>query len=358
MSSDQLYIQRCYQLARMGAGHVSPNPMVGALLVYRGQIISEAYHQKFGGLHAEALVLADIRKRYGSKATDIFSESTLYVSLEPCSHMGKTPPCADAIIASGIRRVVVGSGDPSTKVDGKGLQKLKEAGVRVDAFIEELEGIWLNRRFHIQQKLQRPYIILKWAQTADGFMAPLDGSQKWISGPEAKILSHKWRTEEDAILVGTRTALIDNPQLTAREWPGRPPIRVLIDQKLEVPRTHHLMDPSAPTIVFNADLYDLQGSIRYIALPEYNYYLPQQIAYQLYLLDVQSLIIEGGAATLNLFAEAGLWDEMRVIQSPIFWKEGIKGPVVPSTTYAEQRVGNELLKTYFHPRVLELQNIK
>lgn len=339
---------RCYELAQLGAGHVSPNPMVGALLVHQGQILAEAYHAKFGSLHAEALVLADIEARFGAQADRIFKESTLYVSLEPCSHHGKTPPCADAIIEKGIPKVVIGSGDPSKKVNGQGIQKLRDAGVEVVAFVEEEKGLFLNRRFRVQQTQHRPYIILKWAQTANGMFAPVDRSQKWITGKEAKICSHRWRTEEDAILVGTRTALVDNPQLTARLWPGRQPLRVLIDQHLAVPPTSRLFDAEADTIVFNESVYDIKEHIRYIALPEYAYYLPQQIAYQLYLMDVQSLIIEGGVATLQMFYEAGLWDEIRVFESPTHWKEGIEAPKLPDQKPTTLQVGKDQLHLYYN----------
>ena len=347
MATDALYMHRCYELAQLGAGKVSPNPMVGALLVHKGIIISEAYHQRYGGPHAEALVIEDIHTRYGTDAPHIFANSTLYVSLEPCSHFGKTPPCADAIIANGIPRVVIGSGDPSKKVDGKGILKLKQAGVQVEAFIEEEKGHFINRRFFIQQTRQRPYVILKWAQTSNGYMAPKDRSQAWITGEEAKILSHRWRTEEDAILVGTRTVLVDDPQLTAREWPGRSPVRIVIDRDRSVPSHSKIFDEQAQTIVFNAEHYAHQGHIRHIALPEYDYYLPQQILYQLYLLDIQSVIIEGGVATLTLFYEAGLWDEIRVLESPVTWEEGQYAPILPVAPDHTFAVGKDHCRVYY-----------
>lgn len=328
-SGDLVFMQRCIDLALLGAGQVSPNPMVGAVLVHERRIIAENYHQKHGGPHAEVLVIQDVLDKFGESAHKVLAESTLYVSLEPCSHMGKTPPCAHLIIDKKIPRVVIAMEDPTDKVNGKGIQLLRQAGVDVQVGMLKQEATWLNRRFITQHKEHRPYIILKWAETADGYMAPLDRSQKWISGPQAKTLVHKWRSEEDAILVGKGTALADNPQLDVREWTGRNPKRILIDRNLVISEDAAIYNDAADTIVFNAEKALWEGKKKYIALENFDFYLPQNICYQLYLMDIQSLIVEGGYETLKMFIEAGLWDEARVITSKsVVWGEGYKIPAL------------------------------
>src|SRR5690606_3698523 len=227
MQEHEVYMRRCLELARLGTGLVSPNPMVGALLVHEGKIIAENYHQRFGGPHAEALVIGEVLSKYGDGAAALFRDATMYVSLEPCAHYGKTPPCAKLLAEHQIGEVVVACRDPFDQVDGKGIAMMEEAGIRVIEGVLADASRWLNRRFTTRIGQKRPYVILKWAQTADGYMAPADGTQRWISGAEAKQLVHRWRSEEDAVLVGARTAWIDNPQLNVREWKDRDPKRVL-----------------------------------------------------------------------------------------------------------------------------------
>lgn len=341
-------MRRCIALAQQGLGTVSPNPMVGALLVHRGKVIAENYHQRYGSPHAEALVIAEVLAKYGEQAAEVFRDSTLYVSLEPCAHHGKTPPCADAIVKHKIPRVVIGCRDPFDKVNGKGIRTMEEAGVNVIEGVLEQEARWLNRRFITRVNYQRPYIILKWAQTEDRYMAPLGGLQQWITGAEAKQLVHRWRSEEDAVLVGAKTALVDNPALTVREWCGRNPKRVLIDKQLVVPIGAKLFDKEAETIVFNASKTDWQANIKHIELENFDWYLPQNIAFQLHLMDVQSLIVEGGRKTLDVFIEAGLWDEARVLTSPEMWERGVLGPALPVTPSQTQTVGHDRLEIYYN----------
>lgn len=351
MEAHELYMQRCLELAQRGAGQVSPNPMVGALLVYNGKIIAENYHRAYGGPHAEVLVIADVKASYGDNAPAILSDSTMYVSLEPCAHYGKTPPCATMLAEHRIKRVVIACRDPFEQVNGKGVAILKEAGVEVIEGVLEKEALWLNRRFTARIARQRPYIILKWAQAADGYMAPLDGSQRWITGPEARQLVHRWRSEEDAVLVGAKTALADDPQLTVRDWVGRNPRRVLIDKHLSVPATARLVDNSAETVIFNAVKSDWTGNIKQIELENFDQYLPQQIAYQLYLMDVQSLIVEGGRKTLSLFIESGLWDEARVFTSSDTWGAGIAAPLLYRKPAAAQTIGRDRLEFFYNKSV-------
>lgn len=348
MLEHEIYMRRCITFAQFGAGRVSPNPMVGALIVHNGKVIAENYHQRYGGAHAEVLVMGEVLEKFGERAAVVFSESTMYVSLEPCAHYGKTPPCADRIVRHGIPKVVIGCRDPFSKVNGKGVQVLTAAGVEVIEGVLESEARWLNRRFTTSLEYQRPYIILKWAQTADGYMAPLGGGQRWVTGAEAKQLVHRWRSEEDAVLVGANTALADNPALTVREWSGRNPKRVLIDKQLAVSVSAKLFDGEAETIVFNAVKLDWQGTVKHIQLENFDWYLPQNIAYQLYLMDVQSLIVEGGRKTLDLFIKAGLWDEARVFTSPDVWGVGIEAPALHSKAVCTQAVGQDRLEILYN----------
>src|SRR5690606_26808469 len=277
----------------------------------------------------------------------LFRDSTMYVSLEPCAHHGKTPPCANLLAQHQLKEVVVACRDPFGHVHGQGITIMEEAGIRVIEGVLADESRWLNRRFTTRVSQQRPYVILKWAQTADGYMAPADRTQRWITGAEAKQLVHRWRSEEDAVLVGARTALADNPQLNVREWKGRNPKRVLIDKDLAVGAPAHLLDGNAETVVFNATRSDWVGNTKYIALENFDWYLPQNILFQLYLMDIQSVIIEGGRKTLDLFIEAGLWDEARIFTSTQVWGAGIAAPICHAAAASDQRIGSDRLRIYY-----------
>lgn len=347
MAIHEIYMQRCLELAALGAGRVSPNPMVGAVIVHHGKIIGEGYHQQYGGPHAEVNAVNQVIAQYPD-AGELFKQATIYVSLEPCAHYGKTPPCADLIIKHQIPKVIVGCRDPFAQVNGKGIEKLQHEGINVTVGVLEHECLELNKRFFTRVQKQRPYIILKWAQTANSFFAPADGSQLWITGPEAQQLVHQWRSEEDAILVGKRTALADNPQLNNRLWPGKSPKRVVIDRNLELPVNLHLFDNSVDTFVFNAIKTDVHQKTKYIALEDFDRFVPQYILFQLYLQDVQSLIIEGGAHTLNTFIEAGLWDEARIFTGETLLATGIKAPVCYGSKVRESQVGRDKLQIIYN----------
>lgn len=347
-------MRRCLELASLGAGSVSPNPLVGALLVHNGRIVAENYHRRYGGQHAEASVVADVLGQYGEDAANLFPYATMYVSLEPCAHFGKTPPCARMLAEHRVGRVVVACRDPFDQVNGAGIRILQDAGIDVVEGVLANEARWLNRRFFTRLREHRPYIILKWAQTADGYMAAKKPTQQWISGNLAKQLVHRWRSEEDAVLVGTKTALIDNPQLTVREWQGRHPKRVLIDRQLVVPDDSRLFDAEAETIVFNSIKTDWVGNIKYISVEDMDRYLPEKIVYQLYLMDIQSVIVEGGPATLRAFIQADLWDEARVFTSQETWGDGYAAPVLPSDSTSSQRIGADRLDIYYHHRLTRL----
>lgn len=320
-------MKRCIELATLGMGAVSPNPMVGAVIVHDGMIIGEGYHARYGEEHAEVNAIRRVFENF-SNAESLLKESTLYVSMEPCAHFGKTPPCADLIIRNEIPRVIVGCRDPFTDVNGQGIEKLRAAGIQVTEGVLLEESLSLNKRFFTRIRKHRPYIILKWAQTADKFMAPVDRTQRWISSPMSKQLVHQWRSVEDAVLVGKNTALYDNPQLNVREWEGRNPLRIVIDKHLDLPGHLHVFDQNQDTIVFNAIKTEIVGRTKFLELEDFDKLLPQLICYQLYLMDVQSVIIEGGAKTLNLFIKADLWDEARVFTGVNVWGDGIGAPTL------------------------------
>ena len=319
---------RCLELAKMGNGQVSPNPLVGCVIVCDDQIIGEGYHKKFGEAHAEVNAINDVFKNHGDNAPTLLANATAYVSLEPCAHFGKTPPCADLLIKHRLKKVVIGNTDPFADVNGKGIEKLHNAGIKVETGILQNECSYLNRRFFTRIKQQRPFIILKWAETANGYFAPKNTAQQWISGPLAKKLVHKWRTEEDAILIGKQTAIADNPQLNTREWPGKNPVRIVIDRNLQVSMNSHIYNNDAKTIIINEIKTEVQNNVHFIQMEDMQYYLPQKIAFQLYLMDIQSVIIEGGANILNQFIQGNLWDEARVFTSANSWTEGISSPII------------------------------
>jgi diaminohydroxyphosphoribosylaminopyrimidine deaminase/5-amino-6-(5-phosphoribosylamino)uracil reductase len=347
MPNHQLYMQRCLDLAALGMGKVSPNPMVGAVIVHNDQIIGEGYHRQYGQAHAEVNAVNDVLAKFDN-AEELLKESTIYVSLEPCAHYGKTPPCADLIIKHRIPNVVVGCRDPFDQVDGKGIEKLQVAGLNVEVGVLEDECKWLNRRFFTRVQKQRPYVILKWAQTADGFFAPDDNSQFWITGAESRKLVHQWRGEEDAILVGKNTVAIDNPQLNVRYGEGKSPKRVVIDRRLELDKSLNVFDQSVETLIFNEVKTDIDGKNKYIALEDFDRYVPQYILYQLYLQDLQSVIIEGGAHTLHTFIEAGVWDEARVFTGPATLSTGIKAPKIKGNIVAEISSGMDHLQIIYN----------
>lgn len=318
-------MHRCLELASLAAGQVAPNPMVGALLVHGDRIIGEGYHRVYGGPHAEVNCINSVSEA----DRPLISQSVLYVSLEPCAHFGKTPPCADLIIRHQIPYVVVACRDPFPEVDGKGIEKLLAAGVQVSTGVLEAEAKALNRRFFTFHTQHRPYIILKWAQTADGRIARPDGSPLRISNDITNRLVHKWRSEETAILVGANTALYDNPQLTTRHWPGSNPLRLVVDPDLRLPAGLHLFDQQVRTVVFNTKAHREEGNLLYYQVTHEVDIVPQ-ILHALYQLKVQSLLVEGGARLLQSFIDAGCWDEIRVITNETMAAgAGIAAPQLP-----------------------------
>ncbi|HEX4374222.1 MAG TPA: bifunctional diaminohydroxyphosphoribosylaminopyrimidine deaminase/5-amino-6-(5-phosphoribosylamino)uracil reductase RibD [Puia sp.] len=326
MNIDETYMHRCLELAKLGAGYVAPNPMVGAVLVHNEKIIGEGYHQTHGQAHAEVNCINSVSE----ENKDLISRSTLYVSLEPCVHHGKTPPCTDLILQNKIPKVVVGCRDPFDKVNGKGIDKLKNAGVEVVRNILEKECIELNKRFFTFYQKHRPYIILKWAQSGNAKIAtsPKDLFNKriFISNEFTNRLVHKWRSEESAILVGTNTALRDDPELTTRLWQGKNPTRLIIDINLNLPKSLKIFNGQAHTIIFNSVKQEQTDNVSYYQLTN-DGNIVHQITNALYQLNIQSVIIEGGAKTLRSFIDEKMWDEARIITNEeLIIENGLAAP--------------------------------
>lgn len=325
MKIHQKYIRRCIELAKNGLGTTYPNPLVGSVIVFEDTIIGEGWHQKAGAPHAEVNAINSVKNK------ELLSKSTIYASLEPCSHFGKTPPCADLIIKNNIPNIVIGSLDSNEKVSGRGVKKLIEAGRNVTVGVLEDECNALNKRFFTFHEKKRPYIILKWAESADGFLAPLQKDAKapvWISNEYSRQLTHKWRSEEQAILVGTNTVLDDNPKLDTRDWFGNNPIRMILDREGKIDSLHHVMDQSTLTLVLTEQKNRQSTDNLIFKNCIFDSELAQTICTIGYESNIQSIIIEGGAQTIQNFLDAQLWDEARIFKGSIQLKEGLLAPKI------------------------------
>lgn len=346
-------MQRCIELAAKGAGNVAPNPMVGAVLVYNDEIIGEGWHKQYGEAHAEVNCINSV----SDENKWLITSSTLYVSLEPCAHFGKTPPCADLIIQHKIPKVVIGCRDPFIEVNGKGIEKLQAAGVEVESGVMEEECKTLNKRFFTFHTQQRPYIILKWAETADGKIAPpppeggilnSDNSNRLlISNDYSNRIVHQWRSEEAAILVGTNTALLDDPALTTRLWPGKSPIRLVLDMNLRLPTSLKIFNGEVRTIVFNAMKQVEKENLLYHKIDKDNNVIAQLMK-ALYQVNIQSVLVEGGARLLQSFIDAGLWDEARVIKNEeLIINNGLNSPILSvANKVSEQKILRDKIEIY------------
>lgn len=347
-------MRRALELAALGRGHVSPNPMVGCVIVHDlnggsgestpGRIIGEGWHQRYGDPHAERNAIFSVQPA----DEYLLPYSTAYVTLEPCSHYGKQPPCANLLIEKRIGRVICCNNDPNSLVGGQGFAKLREAGIPVETGVLAEAGRELNARFFMFMEQQRPYIILKWAETNDGFIGGEGGKPLQISGPLARRLVHKWRSEEDAIMVGTNTARADNPRLNVRLWPnktGRNPTRIVIDSQLQLPPALNLFDDSQPTLVYNLLKTETTGQTQYVQLNPDELFLPQLLA-DLYDRRIQSLLVEGGTMLLNSLINAGLWDEMRVLRNPMMAGRGVVAPRVHGRLTNRELIGEDEWSTY------------
>lgn len=318
-------MHRCLSLAKAGAGYVAPNPMVGAVLVYNGNIIGEGYHKKFGEAHAEVNCINSVKP--GNK--NLIAQSVLYVSLEPCSHYGKTPPCTDLIIKNKIPKVVIACRDPFHEVNGKGIKQLSAAGVKVETSVLEKESSELNKRFFTYNRNHRPYIILKWAQSSDKKISAGGNERLIISNENTNRLVHKWRSEEAAILIGTNTALHDDPELTTRLWPGPSPTRLVLDLNLRLPKHLKIFSKKQRTIIFNYQKEEITENLEYYRVNE-DEPVVKQIMNALYKLNIQSVLVEGGSRLLQSFIDAGIWDEARVINNEqLIINNGLAAPSLP-----------------------------
>lgn len=334
----------CLQLAQKGLGNVAPNPMVGCVIVHKGGIIGEGYHQTYGQAHAEVNAINSVKDK------NLLSQSTLYVNLEPCSHYGKTAPCSDLIIEHKIKRVVIGCLDTNPLVTGKGIEKLRNAGIEVVIDVLKDECRNLNKRFFTFHEKKRSYIILKWAQTKDGFISklpPFTKEENWITNNESIKLVHIWRSQEQAILVGTNTALLDDPFLTVRLTQGKNPLRVLIDKDLKVPLSNNILSQDAETIVFTKRKQTDTDNINYHQI-DFTKDIISQMLNILYEKKIISIIIEGGTYTLQNFIDNGLWDEARVFTGNKYFHSGIKAPVIAAEKLISQIIGEDELCFLFN----------
>lgn len=340
MKTHEKYIQRCIQLAKNGFGTTYPNPMVGSVIVYEDRIIGEGWHTKSGEPHAEVNAINSVKDK------ELLKKATIYVSLEPCSHFGKTPPCSDLIIKNKIPKVVVGTVDPNIKVAGNGIKKLIEAGIKVTVGILENECHELNKRFFTFHQKKRPYVILKWAESQDGFISPkIRAEQKpvWITNAYSRQLVHKWRSEEQAILVGTQTVIDDNPKLDVRDWTGTKPIRIVLNQNSRISNESHVFDNQIKTIVFTKTIPNIAKENLIFELLDFEKDIANQVVDRLHKHEIQSVIIEGGLQTLQTFIAAALWDEARVFKGNIFLKEGTKAPTISESYLKKQTIGQDEL---------------
>lgn len=350
METHEHWMQRALQLAGYGRGQVSPNPMVGCTIVHDGRIIGEGWHRAYGGPHAEVRAIEDADAKGHSH---LLPQATAYVTLEPCSHTGKTPPCADLLVSRRLQKVVICNDDPNPLVSGRGIRRLREAGVEVECGMLQAQGLELNKRFFTAMTAHRPYVILKWAETADGFLGYEAGPVQ-ISGALSNLRVHQWRSEEDAIMVGFKTALLDNPRLNVRHWTGRNPVRIVTDRRLQLPQHLHLFDHQQSTILVN---YERDSAVpteperyaspatAYMAIRAEEDEIAQLLA-GLHARRIHSVLVEGGAAVINAFLQAGLWDEIRRCQGQLAIGSGVAAPLPAGILRKSERVGDDLWTFY------------
>lgn len=334
--SHETYMKRALELATLGTGNVSPNPLVGCVIVHEGRIAGEGWHKRYGEAHAEVNAIHAVEDK------SLLKECTLYVNLEPCSHLGKTPPCADMIIEHGLKKVVIANRDSNPLVAGKGIQKLRDAGIAVLTDVDAHGGYALNRRFFTFMEKKRPFIILKWAETADGFIARKNNNSRWISDEYSRQLVHRWRSEEDAVLVGSGTAWYDNPMLNVRDWSGRDPVRILIDRYLKIGHQSHLFNGDQKTICYNLVKEETDNNPGYVRLKAENFL--GSLIDDLYSRKIQSVIVEGGGQILNSFIKANLWDEARIFLSPQTFGTGMPAPRVFGVVKSDKKLDKDRLR--------------
>jgi diaminohydroxyphosphoribosylaminopyrimidine deaminase/5-amino-6-(5-phosphoribosylamino)uracil reductase len=343
MTTDEKYMQRCLQLAAIGGGNVPPNPMVGAVLVVNDKIIGEGYHRKYGQPHAEPNAINSVQDK------TLLKSATLYVNLEPCSHYGKTPPCAHLIVKCGIPRVVIGTLDPNPKVSGRGVKILQDAGIEVTVGVLEEACNELNKRFFIFQREKRPYVLLKWAQTKDGFIDKIrlskDESPLQISNELTRQLTHKMRAENQAILVSTNTVILDNPSLTVRYWSGKNPIRITLDRQGRIQNDYQLLDGQHATIIFTEKETPNKENLRFINIKFDENFL-ENFLKALFDNLIHSILVEGGSKLLNNFIEKGYWDEAHIEVSEQIIEEGVAAPILQQIPDSILQINNHTILRY------------
>lgn len=341
---DERYMRRCFDLAALGLGLTRTNPLVGCVIVHDDRIIGEGYHHEYGGPHAEVNAIRSVKDK------SLLKSSTLYVNLEPCSHFGKTPPCSTLIINSGIPRIVVSNIDPFAAVSGRGIEAMRNAGVEVLTGVLEREGEFLNRRFLTFHLQKRPFVMLKWAQTADGFIDVVRKKgdpvgTNWITDEISRTLVHKWRAEEAGLLVGTNTIIADNPKLNVRRWSGVSPLRITFDRDGRIPDTASILDGSQDTLVFSCLQEKYSGKIKSV-LVDHEFEM-EEILHELYEQKILSIMVEGGRQVLQTFIDSGLWDEARVFRGSVVFHEGVPAPVISAPVRRKLNFRGHLLDEYF-----------
>lgn len=343
-STSEHFMRRCFQLAKKGINQVAPNPMVGSVLTVPDdrlplgeRIIGEGYHRKLGGPHAEVHAVESVTDK------ELLKQATAYVSLEPCSHFGKTPPCAHLLIDAGVKKVVVACLDPNPRVAGRGVALLQEAGIEVLVNVLQTEALLINRRFITYHTKKRPYVLLKWAETLDGFIADASGKPKWISNPLSRQYVHQFRSEEASIMVGSQTALNDNPQLNTRDWAGNSPTRIVLDGRNRMPQSAYLLNGEVPTWVFTSRKEEARENLEFIKHNPRDLHGVMEVLYQR---NINSILVEGGKALLQSFIDQNLWDEARVFVGDNAFSVGTKAPVLPQQEYSTLSIHTNQLKTY------------
>jgi diaminohydroxyphosphoribosylaminopyrimidine deaminase/5-amino-6-(5-phosphoribosylamino)uracil reductase len=346
VKTDEIYMRRCIELAKNGLGTTYPNPMVGCVVVYDGKIIGEGWHKKSGTAHAEVHAIHAVKDK------SLLNKATLYVSLEPCSHFGKTPPCCDLIIENKIPKVVIGTIDPNQKVAGKGIKKIVESGAHVTVGVLEPECLELNKRFFTYHQKKRPYIILKWAESQDGFLAPVPDQTNdyratrkpvWITNEFSRQVVHKWRSEEQALLIGTQTAIDDNPKLDVRDWHGNNPIRIILDKNNRIPKDSYVFNTQQKTIFLCESNRAIHHQNCIFETIDFEQNLGYQIMETLYKQAIQSVIVEGGRQTLQTFIDENLWDEARIFVGTTQFKTGIPTPILNRSNAIKKTILNDSL---------------
>ncbi|WP_196886720.1 bifunctional diaminohydroxyphosphoribosylaminopyrimidine deaminase/5-amino-6-(5-phosphoribosylamino)uracil reductase RibD [Aureivirga sp. CE67] len=350
MKNQEKYIRRCIELAKNGLGKTYPNPMVGSVIVHNGRIIGEGWHKKAGQPHAEVNAVNSVKEEY----RHLLKDSTIFVSLEPCSHFGKTPPCANLIVNHGIKKVVIGIIDSNSLVSGRGVSILEENGHEVEFGSLQEECYDLNKRFFTFQNKKRPYIILKWAASEDGFLdqnrevnSKEEAKPNWITNAYSRQLVHKWRTEEQAILVGTTTVLKDNPSLTSRDWKGNNPVRVVLDRSLKIPQDYQVYNREVKTIILTEKEKESDEILCFEKI-DFDQPIAKQICDILYKHNLQSLIVEGGKRTLETFAKENLWDETRIFHGEVQFFDGVKEIEIKGKLMEERMIDEDNLKIYYN----------